>query len=59
MSAVDAADKTGPSSAFGRKASVMHRNVPSKADIRGSIPLAFCIGVNLGQGCRGKPGLRT
>jgi hypothetical protein len=25
----------------------MHRNVPSKADIRGSIPLAFCIGVNL------------
>jgi hypothetical protein len=25
----------------------MHRNVPSKADIRGSIPLAFCIGLNL------------
>ena len=47
ISAVDAADKIGPSSAFGRKASAMHRNVPSKADIRGSIPLAFCIGVSL------------
>jgi hypothetical protein len=44
---VDAADKTGPSSAFGRKASDTHRNVPSKADIRGSIPLAFCTGVSL------------
>src|SRR6266487_4232710 len=47
MSAVDAADKIGPRSAFGRKTSVMHRNEPSKADIRGSIPLAFCIGVSL------------
>src|SRR4029077_17246022 len=41
ISVVEKADKTGPRSAFGRKASAMHRKVPSKADIRGSIPLAF------------------
>src|SRR5258706_8412474 len=47
ISAVEKADKPGPRSVFGRKASAMHRKVPSKADIRGAIPLAFKIGANL------------
>ncbi len=41
---MDTTDQTGPSSAFGSKASVVHKNVPSKAEIRGSMPLDFCIG---------------
>src|SRR6266446_1872779 len=44
---VDVTDKIGARSAFGRKTSVMHRNEPSKADNRGSIPLAFRIGASL------------
>src|SRR5258707_9983852 len=47
ISTVDVTDKIGPRSALGRSASVVHRNVPSKADIRGSIPLAFRIGASL------------
>src|SRR6266576_2908043 len=43
---VDTTDQTGPSSAFGSKASVVHKNVPSKAEIRGSMPLDFCIGAS-------------
>src|SRR5215216_4796967 len=44
ISSVDVIDRTGPRSALGRSASAAHKNVPSKADTRGSIPLAFSIG---------------
>src|SRR5438067_1818560 len=47
ISSVDVTDKIGPRSAFGRKTSDMHKNEPSKADRRGSIPLAFLIGASL------------
>src|SRR5258706_16284514 len=46
INVVDTTDQTGPSSAFGSKASVVHKNVPSKAEIRGSMPLDFCIGTS-------------
>ena len=46
INVVDRADQTGPSSAFGRKASVMLKNVPSKAEIRASMPFDFCIGTS-------------
>src|SRR5436189_1289211 len=43
---VDTTDQTTPNSAFGSKASVVHKNVPSKAEIRGSMPVDFCIGTS-------------
>src|SRR3954452_3074008 len=43
---VDTTDQIGPSSAFGSKASVVHKNVPSTAEIRGSMPLDFCTGTS-------------
>src|SRR6267378_3247775 len=46
INVVDTTDQTGPSSAFGSKATVVHANVPSKAEIRGSMPLDFCIGTS-------------
>src|SRR3954451_8563878 len=46
INVVDRTDQTGPNSAFGSKASVVHKNVPSKAEIRGSMPLDFCIGTS-------------
>src|SRR3954465_10505041 len=36
INVVDTSDQTGPNSAFGSKASVVHKNVPSKPEIRGS-----------------------
>ena len=44
ISTVDVTDRIGPRSAFGSRTSPMLMNVPSKADIRGSIPLDFSIG---------------
>src|SRR3954447_26149004 len=46
INVVDTIDPTGPNSAFGSKASVVHKNVPSKAEIRGSMPFDFCIGTS-------------
>src|SRR3954468_10323614 len=46
INVVDMTDQTGPNSAFGSKASVVHKNVPSKAEIRGSMPLDFCMGTS-------------
>src|SRR5204862_2142634 len=43
---VDTTDQTGPNSAFGSIAIVVHKNVPSRAEIRGSMPLDFCIGTS-------------
>ena len=44
ISTVEVIERIGPISAFGSAASPIFRNVPSKADIRGSIPLDFSIG---------------
>jgi hypothetical protein len=47
INVVDSIDQIGPSSAFGRKASAMLRNAPSKAEVRASMPFDFCIGTSL------------
>ena len=46
INVVDTTDQTGSSSAFGSKASAVHKNVPSTAEMRGSMPLDFCIGAS-------------
>jgi hypothetical protein len=43
---VDTTDQKGPSSAFGSKASIVHKKVPNKAESRGSMPFDFCIGAS-------------